>query len=516
MDKDLASLQAMRDAVEAAHEAQRRFSTYDQAQVDRICEAMVDAGWRNSRYLAELAVEETGMGRADSKHMKNFVGLRLAWDDIKDLATCGVIRYDEERRVHELATPYGVVAAIVPTTNPTSTAMFKILIALKTRNAIVISPHPRAIRCTSESARILDEAATAAGAPPGLIQCLTQVTLQSTQALMTHPKTDLILATGGSALVTESYSSGKPAYGVGPGNVPVLIDPSADLAHAVACVVTSQTFDNGTICSSEQSVICERRIADDVLAMFRAHKAHVASPAECQALARVVTRGKTMNPAVVGKFPHEIAALAGFEVPQDTTVLICPTEGVGFSHPLSFEILAPILSFYAEPDAAACKARALEVLHFEGLGHSFGIHAQDEGVIWDYAAEMPVYRVHVNAPTTQASVGFAVKLEPSMTLGCGPPGGNISGDNITARHLMCIKRVGWLDPAFDQEYITPRIKSAGGSAGARIEPTGPASGSFNSGAIRGDSRIQPGGNDGRNIIQVPSRPYLMSKYNKPE
>ncbi len=502
MDSDLVALQGVRDAVKAAHQAQKAYAKFTQEQVDRVCEAMVEAGWRDSRYLAELAVEETGMGRADSKHLKNFVGLRLTWDNIKSLKTCGIVKRDDDRRIYELVDPFGVVAAIVPTTNPTSTAMFKILIALKTRNAIVISPHPRAVKCTHESARILHEAAVRAGAPEGLIQSLKTVSLDATQALMRHPQVDLILATGGALLVHAAYSAGKPAYGVGPGNVPVLIHPSADVEHAVACIVASQTFDNGTICSSEQSVVCDRAIAPRVLAEFARQKAHVATPAEVAKLEKVVTKGKTMNPEVVGKYPWQIAQMAGFELARDTTVIIAPYDKVGPAFPLSYEILAPILSFYAEDGADKCKARCLEVLRFEGLGHTFGIHTTDEAAVWEYAREMPVYRFHVNAPTTQASVGFAVKIEPSMTLGCGSPGGNITGDNITARHLLCTKRIAFIDPAFDREYIAPMCKAGGATA---IAP--PASVASPASRAAGAFPIN-------NIIQVPSRPYLMDKHNK--
>lgn len=532
VDKDLQALQAVRDAVGAAHQAQLVYAEFGQEKVDRICEAMVDAGWRNSRYLAELAVEETAMGKAESKHLKNFVGLRLTWDDIRDLKTCGVVRADHDRRVFEMVDPYGVIAAIVPTTNPTSTSLFKILIALKTRNAVVISPHPRAVRSCQESARILNEAAVRAGAPEGLIQCLTTVTLDATQALMKHPDVHLVLATGGAGLVKAAYSAGKPAYGVGPGNVPALIHPSADIEHAAACIVASQTFDNGTICSSEQSVVCEASIADQVLEAFRHQDCHIASPEECAKLEKIVTSGATMNPAVVGKFAWQIAEMAGFSVPRDTTVLVCPYDKVGPRHPLSYEILAPILSFYSERDADAARARCLELLEFEGLGHTFAIHTTDEAIVWDYAHRMPVYRFHVNAPTTQASVGFAVQIEPSLTLGCGSPGGNITGDNVTARHLLCTKRVAFIDPTFDADHIQPRMPGKG-SDRARTS-VGPQSEQIDRPIIRGLGASDPGGaqrsissgpslparpRDAQfpvgNVIQVPSRPYLMDKYNNP-
>ncbi len=503
MDRDLQSLQEVRDLLQKAHDAQKIYKEFSQEQVDRVCEAMVEAGWQNSRYLAELACEETGMGRPDSKHLKNFVGTRLTWEDIKDLKTCGVIRQDDVTRVYELADPYGVVAAIIPTTNPTSTAMFKILISLKTRNSIVISPHPRAIRCVVESARIMHEAAVRAGAPEGLVQTMTTVTLQGTQHLMEHRLTDVIVATGGSQLVTAAYSAGNPAYGVGPGNVPVYIHQSADIPHAVACISVSQTFDNGTICSSEQSVICDERIGQQVLDQFRRQGSHVCSPEETAKLERVCVRGHMMNPEVVGLFPRDIAAKAGFTVPHETKVLIVPYRGVGRQYPLSCEILAPLLTFYAENGEEACRQRCHEILADDGLGHSFGIHATEEQVIWRYAHEIPTYRFHVNAPTTQASVGYAVKIEPSMTLGCGAPGKNITGDNITARHLMNIKRVGFIDPAFDAEHVVPTYQSGAAAVSASPAPAPSGQGQASS---QTDFTVN-------NTIKPPVRPYLMDKHN---
>ncbi len=498
LDRDLKSLQEVRDLLQRAHDAQKIYRGFSQERVDRICEAMVDAGWQNSRYLAELACEETGMGRPDSKHLKNFVGTRLTWQDIKDLKTCGVVARNEETQVYELANPYGVVAAIIPTTNPTSTAMFKILISLKTRNGIVISPHPRAVRCVQESARVMAQAAVRAGAPEGLIQTMTTVTLQGTQHLMGHPLTDVIVATGGSQLVTAAYSAGNPAYGVGPGNVPVFIHESADRAHAVAAITVSQTFDNGTICSSEQSIVCDESIADEVLELFRQQGSHVCNAEQTRLLEQVCVRNHMMNPDIVGQYPRDIASKAGFEVPHETKVLIVPYKGVGHDYPLSCEILTPLLTFYAENGAEACRERCLEILRDDGLGHSFGIHATDQQVIWRYAEEMPVFRFHVNAPTTQASVGYAVKIEPSMTLGCGAPGKNISGDNITARHLMQIKRVGFLDPAFDAEHILPTYGGAAPSARASVGPV---------------AKEQDGKFPINNTIKPPVRPYLMDKQN---
>ena len=346
MDTDLQAIQEVRECLRRAREAQKTLYRFGQDRIDRICQAMVDAGVEHSRYLAELAVEETGIGRVDGKILKNEFALQGTWEDIRDLATVGIIRSDEAKGVHEVAEPYGVVAAVIPTTNPTSTAMFKILISLKTRNAIVVSGHPRAIRCVSESCRVLHEAAVRAGAPDGIITCLTKVTIEATQHLMGHPDTDLILATGGAGLVEAAYSAGNPAQGVGPGNVPVYIHSSADVPHAAATIVNSQTFDNGTICCSEQSVVCDRSVADLFRQEIESHGAYFTNPHETSLLEKACTDGPRMNPAIVGLFPVRIARMAGFDVPEDTTVLMVPYEGVGPEHPLSMEILTPLLTYY--------------------------------------------------------------------------------------------------------------------------------------------------------------------------
>ena len=455
MDADLASIQEARDRLARAKEAWRTYRTFDQAKVDRITLAMVEAGAGAARNLARLAVDETGMGVVESKTQKNLFSTLDLWEDIKDLVTAGVVHSDEAKGFYQTVEPYGVVLGIVPTTNPTSTALFKAIICAKSRNGIVISPHPRAVRCISESVEVVREAAERNGAPPGLISCLAAPTIEGTQAAMRDRNTDLILATGGPGLVKEAYSAGKPAYGVGPGNVPVWIDRSADVDLAARGVIASQTFDNGTICASEQSLVLDRPVREATLAAFRKHGAHLCSDDERRKLARIVARGRGMNPDIVGQFPSKIAAMAGFEVPDATTVLLCEETGVGWDHPLSIEKLCPLLTVYTEDGWRDGCERCFEVLEFGGLGHTLGIYASDDDVIWAFAREKPSHRVIVNGPTSQGAVGYSTHLQPSMTLGCGAAGMNITSDNVSAHNLILRKHIGFTKPGYVDKYEVP-------------------------------------------------------------
>ncbi len=441
MDQDLASIAEARALLRRTRQAFTQFRTFDQARVDRIVYAAVEAGYRAAERLAQLAVEETGMGRADGKTAKNRFATRGVWAAIRNLKTCGIINEDPAQGIIEVADPFGIVAAIIPTTNPTSTALFKALICLKSRNGMVASPHPRSVRCVNESVRVIHDAAVLAGAPRDIVTCMTNVTLEGTQALMKHDETDLILATGGSGLVREAYSSGKPAFGVGPGNVPVYVDRSADIRHSARCFVDSQTFDNGTICASEQAIVCDRPVAEALLAELRARKCHVCSPEEVKKLEAIALSGRVMNPDIVGLSAERVAAKAGFAVPADTTVLIAPYTGVGHRHPLSHEKLCPMLAFYVVDGWEQGCHLCLDILNYGGLGHSLGIHCEDEAIIRRFGIEKPVNRIIVNSPTSQGAVGYTTQLFPSMTLGCGSFGGNITSDNIGPQHLLNIKRV---------------------------------------------------------------------------
>ncbi len=456
--QDLQAIQEVRDLLARAKKAQETLEKFSQEEIDQIVFAMVQAGSAASESLARLAVEESGFGRVESKILKNKFSTDGTWEDIRNLKTVGVIGKDEAKGVYEIAEPIGVIAGIVPITNPTSTAMFKCIIALKARNAIVISPHPRGIRCIGESCRILHEAAVAAGAPEGIIGCLTIPTLDGTNELMTHKTTDAILATGGAGLVNAAYSSGKPAYGVGPGNVPAYVDRSADLKHAARALISSQTFDNATICASEQAIVVDETIEDAFLREMQAQGAHWCSAEETAKLEKIAVQGGRMNPDIVGLYPRDIARMAGFEVPEDTTVLLAKQTHVGREYPISYEILTPILAWYSCANWQSGCLRCIEILTFGGKGHTLAIHATDENVIMEFALKKPAHRILVNAPTSQGAVGYATNLIPSMTLGCGSWGGNITSDNVNPRNLINIKRVAYLKQGFfENEGTIPRV-----------------------------------------------------------
>jgi len=444
LDRDLSSIQEARDLSNAAHEAWKAWSRASQADVDRVCAAMADAGYHASARLGRLAHEETGYGVAAHKKLKNELGSRVVWESIRDLKTVGVIRHDAARRLYEIAWPMGVVAALVPSTNPTSTAMNKTLIAVKARNAIVISPHPAAARCTLEAARTMALAAESAGAPKGLIGCMEQITLPATRELMTHRHTAVILATGGEAMVRAAHSTGKPAFGVGPGNVPVYVDRSADIEKAARYVVASKAFDNSTICATEQSVIADRPIARRLAELMQKEGAYFADARETDALRRTIFRSDgSINTAVVGKSASYVAAYAGFKIPKETRILVTPLHKVGRVEPLSLEKLTTVLGWY-EVDGweRGCEA-SIAVIEAGGRGHTQIIYATDERVIMAFGLEKPVFRILVNTMGTLGAVGMTTGVLPSMTLGSGGVGGAITGDNISAHHLINVKRLAY-------------------------------------------------------------------------
>ncbi len=443
-DQDLVSVQEVRAKVDQAYAAWQRYRTFTQQQVDAVVEAVAGAGRAHARRLAELAVEETGMGNADDKFAKNMLCADLLPRSIRGMKTVGVLRELPEQRITEIGVPQGVVAGICPTTNPTSTVLYKAIIALKSGNAIVLSPHPRAKRCTCAAAAVVMEAAAGAGAPAGLVQCVESSTLEATQALMKHPKTGVILATGGAGMVRAAYSSGKPAFGVGPGNVPVLIDSSADIAAAVEKVVAGKRFDYGTVCSSEQTVVAERGLRERILAEFQSRRAYLLNEQERQAVERTLFTGTTtVRAECVGQSPLKIAQLAGIQVPGDTSILIAEIGGVGREHPLSAEKLSPVLALLFTDGFDGAVAACEEILQFGGLGHTSVIHAQDESKVRQFGERVSSFRVLVNTSAPQGSVGITTALQPSMTLGCGAAAGNITGDNVGPQHLTNIKRVAW-------------------------------------------------------------------------
>jgi acetaldehyde dehydrogenase (acetylating) len=461
MDKDLASIQEARDMVSAAHEAWKTWSRATQEQVDRICAAMAEAGYQASERLGRLAQEETGYGVALHKKLKNEFGSRMVWESIRDVKTVGVIRQDAVRRLYEIAWPMGVVAALVPSTNPTSTAFFKCLIAVKARDAIVVSPHPSARRCTYEAVATMAQAAENAGAPKGLISCLQQISLPGTQELMTHRYTAVILATGGTAMVRAAHSTGKPAYGVGPGNVPVYVDRSADVEKAARYVVASKAFDYSTICATEQSVIADRPVAAQLLERMQAEGAYLTSPAETEALRRALFQPDgSINTAVVGKSAQYVAGYGGFNVPADRRILLAPLTKVGKDEPLSHEKLTTVLGWYVVDGWEQGCDMSIEIINAGGRGHTQIIYANDEKVIMAFGLEKPVFRILVNTMGTLGAIGMTAGVMPSMTLGSGGVGGAITGDNITATHLINIKRLAYETMAPPAEAFSSGESSA--------------------------------------------------------
>jgi acetaldehyde dehydrogenase (acetylating) len=441
-DKDLISQQEARDAVEAAHLAWKTVAKFDQAKIDRICEAMANVALAESLRLGQMANEETGFGKPEDKREKNRFAAEDVWNYFKPLKTVGVI--SDNGNVVEIASPRGVVAAIIPSTNPTSTAIFKIIIAIKSRNSIVLSPHPAAARCIAETARIMKEAAVKEGLPHDAIQCLTTTALEGTETLMKHKKTAVILATGGIGLVRAAYSSGKPAFGVGPGNVPVFIERTADIEKAVGDILTGTCFDNGTICASEQSVVVEAAIAKEVREQFKAQGGHFLNQNEADAVAKVLlTEHRTLNPKIVGKSAEFIANLAGISVPPGTRCLIADCGGVGRDFPWSIEKLSPTLAFFIVNGIEEAANRCEEILQFGGMGHTAGMHTRNREAAIAYGSQMPASRIVINSPTTHGAIGFSTALPPSMTLGCGSWGGNVTSDNVSPIHLLDIKRVAF-------------------------------------------------------------------------
>jgi len=455
-DKDLLSIQEVRTKVEKAFAAWQKYRTFSQEQVDAIVERMAAAARSSARHLADLAVEETGYGNAKDKYIKNLLSCDWLPRRMRGMKTVGIIREIPEEKIVEIGTPVGVVAAILPTTNPTSTAIYKILISLKAGNAVVISPHPRAHRCTCATAAILYKAAVEAGAPEDLIQCVDNATLEGTNALMRHELIGVILSTGGAGIVKAAYSSGKPAFGVGPGNVPVLVDASADLEDAIPKIVAGKSFDYGTVCSSEQAIVAEAPLRDRILALLKAQKAYIANEVQRDALGKLLIMPNwTVNPQCVGQAPTKIARMAGFEVPPDTSIICAEVAGVGKQHPLSAEKLSPVLSLYFVPDFHAAADTCYALLKFGGMGHTAVIYSRNDARTREYALRMPAMRVLVNTPAPQGSTGITTNVFPSMTLGCGAAAGNITSDNIGPQHLINIKRLAYVVRKPEEAFEMP-------------------------------------------------------------
>lgn len=464
------SVAEAKDLIERAHAAWQTYREFTQAQVDAIVGAMAAAATAHAERLAKLAVEETTYGKVADKIQKNLFSSEKVYGAIRSLRTVGLLSEDRERGIIEMGVSMGVVAAILPCTNPTSTAIYKILISLKAGNAIVLSPHPAAMRCICETVGLMHQAAVAQGAPGDLIGCFSTPTREGTQEMMSHPRTKVILATGGMGIVKAAYSSGKPAFGVGPGNVPAYVDRSADVARAVGHVVAGKSFDWGTICSSEQALVAETALREPILAELKKQNAYLMSPEEADKLGKTLIHPETftVNAKCVGQAPQKLAAMAGFgeKVGPHIRVLAAELAGMGKEVPLSAEKLSPVLALFFLPDRARAMERCRDLLHFGGLGHTCVIHARDEAVIRDYGARMPAYRVVVNSPSPQGSIGLTTNLFPAMTLGCGAIGGNITSDNIGPQHLMNIKRIAWDKGEQACGSADPLVSAVGASAGS--------------------------------------------------
>ena len=443
---------------------------YSQEEIDKIVEQIAKDGEANALRLAELAHNETGFGKTEDKKTKNILATKMLWDSIKNVKTVGIIKEDNVNKIIEVAAPVGIVAAVIPCTNPTSTTLYKAIISIKGRNPIIFSPHPSAKGCIKETVDLIRQSLKKLGAPEDAVQILQNPTIELTKQMMSHPKTGVILATGGLGLVKAAYSSGKPAYGVGPGNVPVFIERTAEVEKAVKDVIAGKTFDYGTVCASEQSIIADKPVAKQVVEELLKNNAYILKDDEIDKVASVVVTEKfSVNPKIVGKSPIYIANLAGIKVPDNTSVLVAPLDGVGKAYPLSIEKLSPVLALYVEDGWEKACERCVQLLRFGGLGHSLGIHTRNKEVLKQFALKKPASRIIVNSPTTHGAVGYSTSLMPSMTLGCGTLGNNITSENITAKHMINVKRVAFETNPVNKGRFSPYDFYFGNSDKSSIE-----------------------------------------------
>ena len=443
-EKDLIARQEARLLVRQAEKAQKILCRYPQEKLDAIVAAVAAAFETQAGVLAKQAAEETGFGNPADKTRKNLFASRDVLAAIRDLKTVGILRQHPREKLWEVGVPVGVIAAIVPSTNPTSTVCYKALIALKAGNAIVFSPHPKALGCTLAAARIVAAAAEGAGAPAGCVSCLSVASMAGCQELMAAEQVRLILATGGPAMVKAAYSSGKPAIGVGAGNGPAYIHHTADVAKALGHILQSKTFDYGTVCASEQSIIVEKNMEQRVRQEAEKQGFYFMSTEEAGKLAKLLFRPTgALNPEIVGKPAWKLAQMAGFPVPEGTQVLVAREQEAGPTRPYSMEKLCPVLAFFVMDSEDAVLEKAIEVLTHEGSGHTFAIHAQEEAVIRKFALQIPVSRFLVNTPAALGGIGATTGLFPALTLGCGAVGGSSSSNNISPLDLINIRRVAW-------------------------------------------------------------------------
>lgn len=462
-DYDLRSIQAVRDLARLGKAAAEQIADYTEEQIDRILRNMVAAAKKHAVVLAKMAVEETGFGKVEDKTYKNHLASTILYQSIKDMKTIGIIRHDEATQIMDVAEPVGLVMGIIPSTNPTSTAIYKAMIAIKSRNAIVFSPHPSAAKCTVKAAEIMNQAAVEAGAPANIIGCISMPSMNATNELMENKEVKMIIATGGPGLVKASYSKGKPALGVGAGNCPAYIERTANVQKAVKDILASKTFDYGTICASEQSVIVEECNHEQVVAEFKKKGGYFMSPEETAKVCELLFKnGHAMNAKFVGRSPQVIAAAAGFSIPEGTKVLIGEQKGVGPTYPLSYEKLTSVLAFYTVKDWEEACQLSIQLLQ-NGIGHSMSLHTQDKDIVMKFAKK-PAARILVNTGSTQGATGASTGLMPSFTLGCGTWGGSSVSENVSPIHLINIKRVAYglrdcstlasADPTFDYPELS--------------------------------------------------------------
>ncbi|MCR8743970.1 acetaldehyde dehydrogenase (acetylating) [Romboutsia lituseburensis] len=463
LDKDLLSIQEVRTLVKKAKVAQEKLSQMSQEQIDKIVKAIADNAFENAEKLAKMANEETGFGKWQDKIVKNTFASKMVYETLKDTKTVGIIAENREEKTIDIATGVGVVAGLIPSTNPTSTVIYKTMISLKAGNSIVFSPHPNAKKCILETVKIINEAAISAGCPEDAILCIQTPSIQGTNELMRHKDTKLILATGGEAMVRAAYSSGTPAIGVGPGNGPAFIDKSADVKLAVKRILDSKTFDNGVICASEQSIVVEKFMEDVVVNELKNQGAYFLNEEESQMLSKFILRANgTMNPQIVGKSVETIANLANLKnVPSTAKVLIARETKVGHDVAYSREKLAPILAFYVEENVDKVLNRCREVLLNEGAGHTFSMHANDEELVKRFALNMPVSRILVNTPSALGGIGGSTNLIPALTLGCGAIGGSSTSNNIGPLDLINIKKVAYGVKEIEElKGTTPKVETS--------------------------------------------------------
>ena len=441
-DLDLRSIQEARDLARKGAAAAKQMAGYTSEQIDRILKSMVEAAREHAACLGKMAVEETGFGKALDKAYKNHAASVLLYEDIKDMKTVGIISEDPEKKILEVAAPAGLIMGIVPSTNPTSTVIYKSMIAIKAGNAIVFSPHPSAAKCTLKAAEVMREAAIKAGAPEGVIGCVSMPTMAATNELMHCKEVALIIATGGPGMVKAAYSAGKPAIGVGAGNSPAYIERSADVKAAVDAIMASKTFDNGTICASEQSIICESCNRQQVVDELKRQGAYFMTREETEKVCRLLFKnGHAMNAKFVGRTPDVIAQAAGISIPMGTRVLIGEQDGVGEGYPLSYEKLTTVLAFYTVEDWKQACELSMQLLQ-NGIGHTMSLHTQNEDIVRKFAVK-PASRILVNTGGSMGGTGISTGLDVAFTLGCGTCGGSSVSENVSPLNLINVKKVAY-------------------------------------------------------------------------